>query len=721
MLLIIPFALSVLLVLVSSYMLASVFEPKKYGIGFLYTVLIAFAQVVLSFEVLSLLKQINVPGVIFANIAVFFAILTFWDKKGKPLYKPQIKETALRIFKALKRDKILMIMGFAFVFLICLIVFMNIIMPVNSFDALCYHLNRAAFWASQGHLNHFDIADDRNLVMPINSEILYTWVLVFLKNDWGLGLFSFVGYVVSIFSLYNILAFFGFCERKKLWCVFIVSSLASVISEASSTETDIIIAGLCLASILFYLVALRDKKVSLIAFSALAYALAIGTKTPSLIAFPGYFALIAYFSARNMKKEFYKPLLAFLIFLFVGFMLFASYNYICNFINYGNFMSTESSVTLHKFWGGPKAFVANYIRYIFMLFDFSGFRYSEYVGEYIVNAKLFLFDILRIPHNLGVTMSDHNQINNGLMDVKMGAGILGFLLFLPGLVASIVLGFIKSKSKKVMDILPFGIMFLINVFFLSGTLCFMVFSVRFITYFIVISSPVLVYSYFKKNPPIKLLVLFFVLSYMLLISTHLAARSFKLTMQTVRNYSSLIEAREVLRCSIYQGYVGQISFCHLRDKIRSYPKGSKIAILPSSDDRIYPVKMLYTEGYQVDTLLTELIDDYDISKYDYLIKTNPVQVSSSIRAPERAQTDYILKGKNFTFIPNHAAKCIYLGPDRLPVSKENVQPVTYNLCRVYDDYLEKHGFHLVQIIEYQSMLRENTNTMYFYKNVKKSN
>lgn len=715
--LLIPFLISFLLVLVSSYLLASVFDPKKYGIGFLYTVLIAFAQLVLTFEVLSLFTQINIAGVVFMNIGIFFAILTFWDKKGKPLYKPQIKETAARMFKALKKDKILMLMGVGFLFLIGVLVYLNVVMPVNGFDALCYHLNRAAFWVNQGNLNHFDIADDRNLVMPINSEILYAWVLLFFKNDWALGLFSFLGYILSIFSLYNILRLFGYSERKKLWCVFIVSSFASVIAEASSIETDIIIAGLILTSILLYLVALKEKKISLIIFSALAYALAIGTKTPSLIAFPGVFVLLVYFSALEMKKEFYKPLLTFLGFLFVGFLLFGSYNYILNYINYGNFMSTESSIVIHKFWGGPKAFVANFIRYIFMLFDFSGFKYSEYVGPQLVQIKMQILLWLHIPGYIGITMPDHNQINNGLMDVKMGAGILGFLLFLPAVVAAVFMGLLGKKNKKNKLLFPFALMFFINLLCLSGALGFMVYSIRFITFFLVISSPVLVYTFFK-NPPVKLLILFFSLSYMMLISTHLSARNLFSVVKTLKKHTNIVEGREAIRCSLYKGYVGQISFCHLRDKIRTFPRGTKIALLPSSDDRLYPVKMLFNEGYDIDVLLAEKIDEYDLNKYDYIIKTNPVQVSTSIKYPQRSQTDYVLEGKHFRFNPEVSAKCIYLGPDRKPVTKGHYKPVTYNFCKIEDDYLDKRGFSPAEIIVYQSELRENTNTMYFYKKSK---
>ncbi len=721
MLLVIPFLISFLLVAVSSYLLASVFEPKKYGIGFLYTLIIAYAQVVFTFEVLSLFSKINVAAVVIANIIIFFAILTFWDKKGRPLYCPQIKKTLARIIKALKRDKFLMTLAIGFLFLIGLITCIDLIMPVNSYDALCYHLNRAAFWVSQGNLNHFDIADDRNLVMPINSEIMYSWVLLFLKNDWALGIFSFLGYIASLFSLYNILSFFKFSERKKLWSIFILSSFASLIAEASSIETDVIIGGLIISAILLYLNAIKDKKTSLIFFASLAYALAIGTKTPSIIAFPGFFMLISYYSFKNLGKEAFKPLSAFLIFLFFNFLIFGSYNYFLNWIDFGNPMSTESSIVIHKFWGGPKAFIANYIRYIFMLFDFSGFRYSEYFGAHILHAKSALLHLLHIPENLGVTMSDKNIINNSLLDVKMGAGILGFLLFLPCTIVAIFLALLNRTKKKIQNIMPFGIMFFINIAFLSGMLGYMVFSIRFVSFFIILSSPVLVYSYFKKNPLVKTFILFFALSYMFIISTHLAARSVKEITRIYKKQPNIVEARELIRCSLYRGFDGKMSFCHLKNKILEMPAGTKIGIFSNYTDRVYPVKMLFTMGYEIDTLLIEKIEIYNLDKYDYLIFTNPTQTSSLVRMPERAFTDYTIEGKNFKFFNKPTSRCIYLGPQGFPVWKGDKKPITYSVCRVYDEYLKKIGFEFAGAVNYQSVLKENQNVMYFYKNYKKLN
>lgn len=720
------FLISFLLVLTSSYFLTGMFLPKddkKQRAGFLLLLVTVFAQVVLSFEILSLFKAINQTNVLILNV-IFLIIAGFvWFKKGMPLYRPKFKESFNKIWCALKKDKILMIMAFGFVFFIGVTIFLNMFMPVSSYDALTYHLNRAAFWLSQGSLNHFDIADDRNLVMPINSEILYLWVLLFVKNDIGLNFFSFAGYVAAVFSIYNILDLQGFCERRKLWTVFILSAFASVIAEVSSLETDVLIAGLVLSSITLFLIFLKEKKTSMIFFSALAYALAMGTKTPAVIAFPGVFLLMSFFAYRSEKREFYKTMGVFLGFLFVNFMIFSSYNYILNFIQFQSFLGSESAKAIHGFRGGIKALIANYIRYIFMLFDFSGFRYSEYVGEHITNAKLAIFSLLHIPPELGVEMTDNNVINNRLLDVKMGTGLLGFLLFLPCAVTSIVLCIInkiKSEtSKKISALCAFGAMFFVNIFCLSFSIAFMVFSIRFVTFLVVISAPVLALSYMKKTNVIKLLILFFVMSYFLVISVNLSSRPCAHVIRVILQQRTLNDAREKIRCAVLVGFDGKMPFCHLRDIIKSTPKGTSFGILPSVNSRLYVVKMLETQGYKVDALLPEKIDTYDLSKYDFLITTDKL-LNSTVLLTDTKNTKikYKINEKGDAYFEKqHPYTCVYSDHETEGIydpSKKG-RTIIFSSCYMSKEFFEQKGFHLLRTIDFQSEIKENANFMTIYK------
>ena len=67
-------------------------------------------------------------------------------------------------------------------------------LPVNEPDALSYHTYRALIWAQKGFIHHFDTADIRNHVMPINSELIYTWIFSLTNKDFGFGFLQFSSY-----------------------------------------------------------------------------------------------------------------------------------------------------------------------------------------------------------------------------------------------------------------------------------------------------------------------------------------------------------------------------------------------------------------------------------------------------------------------------------------------------------------------------------------------
>lgn len=723
------FFISLLMVFVSSYFMACVFSPKdetnrpKSVYPFLYLLLIMFAQVILTMETLSLFSAIKENNVLFMNVLFLVLSIVLWFKNNRPLYVPRIKETYSQILKGLKRDKVLMIMALGFVFFILTVIVLDAFLPVNGADALTYHLNRASYWMFQGNLNHFTISDDRNLVMPINSEILYLWNILFFKNDIGLYFISFIGYIGVIFSIYNILRYFGFSERRKLWAIFILSSFASVMAQVSSLETDVLIAGIILASITLFLYALKDKNHSVIYFSSLAYAIAMGTKSPAVIAFPGVFLLMAYFSYKDLKKECYKPLVSFLAFLFINFMIFSSYNYILNFIDYKSFLGSESARAIHGFTGGYKAFIANYIRYIFMMFDFSGFKYSDYVGEHIINAKLAIFNFLHIPEDLGVSMSDNNIINNRFLNVKVGTGLLGFLVFLPAAITSIILGFFRKHSKKITAMQAFGIMFFINVGVMSGILAYMVFSVRFLTFLVLLSCPVLALSYIRKTNIIKLLLLFFVMSYFLIMSVNLSGRQYGEIAKLILRTPTLHYARETLRCALYTGYEGRRPFCYIRDYIQTdIPKGSKIGVFADASDSSYIINMLNAYGYKIITLLPEKAPTYNLSRFDYLITTNKVLTSTVLLTDTKnTEIKYLIDKYGRAYYPKYQPfSCVYEDVDKEFHYKDRDNIIMDSRCFIDDPFFEKRNFVLIKAFDFQSEMREYTRYVSVYKNKKKS-
>ena len=171
---------------------------------------------------------------------------------------------------------------------------------------------------------------------------------------------------------------------------------------------------------------------------------------------------------------------------------------------------------------------------------------------------------------------------------------------------------------------------------------------------------------------------------------------------------------------MFQGYLGKAAYCHIRDKIKNdFPKGSKIVIFGSEQDRIYLIKMLEHKGYTIDTPLVEAISDVDLSKYDYVIKINEVQFGSVIKNFKRGHNDYKIVNNRFEFNAGVDPQCLYLRKDGFPILENDKSTPTYWYCKTSGAYFIKKGFEPIKIIGYTSKWREEARTVYFYEKKRK--
>ena len=337
------FIISFFIVFLTSYFITCLLIEEKSVNGVFYFLLSAFANVVLTMEILSLFSAICIPGVLIINILFLIISILVWNKYGRPIWKLSVKKFFYKYFNCIKQDKYLAILSAGFVIAVLTALFMSSFMPIMNFDAESYHALRSLFWIHNRNLNHFYVSDIRNMVFPINSELVYTWVFLFIKRSAWIMYTAFGGFVLAMFGIYNILSLLKYSMRRKLWVIFTVCSLSSVLAQITTTETDMIIAGLVISSIYLFWYGIKSKKTIPVFMSALAYALAVGTKSTALIIVPGCavgFIALAYYYDR---KEFYKPILQFIGFGIINFIIFSSYNYILNFIDYGNIASSTNS------------------------------------------------------------------------------------------------------------------------------------------------------------------------------------------------------------------------------------------------------------------------------------------------------------------------------------------------------------------------------------------
>lgn len=700
------FFISLILVFLASYFIASAYAKNNSIEGIIYILLSAFAQVVLSVEILSLFKAISVPGILVLNVIMLLGSAYLWKKSAKPLYSISVKGFFNQFLNALKLDKYLIVLFAGWCVFIGVSLFLMAIMPVVNADAGSYHVLRSTFWILNRSLDHFTIADSRNLLLPINSEILYAWVILFTKRLAFFGFFAFSGYILSILSLYGVLRILKFSMRVRLWCIFMLSSFAGVIVQSTGTETDMIVAGLVFSSIYLYWTALKEKRIVPVFFSALAYALALGTKSTAFMAVPGVGLFMIGLGVYYRKKEFYRLFLLFLIFGTLNFLIFSFYNYVLNFINYGNFIGSPAFLQAHSNHQGLRAIPANFTKYLFLFFDFTGFHWGEYFGGKILAVRDAFLSFMNLSDITdGIYNPSNKNLNQSLLEPLMGLGVLGFLVYLPCWLWALIKPIFKH-NRQVYFIAAFALLLLINIAVMSYQLQYMIFSIRFLIFFCVVSSPVLVWSYFKRNSLGKFIIVLFAMFYMTLVSTHLWARPFNRIIKYFKAGATISEIRNVASCSNFVPQVEQSpelikklpfidSPCVIRNYFKKYGKDTKILYFPNNAEDLLQTNLLNLAGYHIDFGLMEDIENIDLSKYNMFVVMLNHQYASNVKLYEERKNDVYVNPNSGTvyYRKNEDNPCFYYDNSGMAIADVNnpdIQPC-FVRCVFTENYYKKNN------------------------------
>ena len=604
--------------LFSSYLIASIVE------NFLAIYVAFFGFVILNLEILSLFNGIyNYNILIFSCLNLIFSYLFFRYKKAKFL-KPDIDFK--RIKNALLLDKILIILTLAFFVLILVSGFLAYIMPPVEPDSQTYHFFRAYMFYKNHNLAHFDTNDIRAVIMPINSEILYTWILALKQKFYNFAFVSYLSYFAVIGAIWQILSCLKYSIRKKIFSIFLFSSLASTVVEMSCLQTDIVVGALYICALAFFI----NKKNFL---SSLSLAIALGVKTTAFILFVPYLTIIFLLN----KKEF----LRYIFYLILNFIVFSSYNYILNFLEYQNPITNNSAYLGHRFWGGIHGYIANLIHFSFQFFDFTGFAWGYYINDKLFALKDIIFDIININPEIGSNVSQQ-QVNIRTDEQVIGFGVLGFFAFIP----AIFKGFFAKR--KIIMFLAFA--FVLNILILARFMAFMEYSMRFALSFACFSAPVFVLIY-KKSSIYKALIAFFCVFYMSVIPFFInRAPFYKIFPNLVLNNFNLEKFNEncFLGDIVEIWYMTPIIYDIIKER---YPNARKIGYFKTeASSALYLKKKL-----DIDFLTAGKIDEYDLDRYDVLIFEGETQDDNVFK---EAKIEYILQGNNVKF-QNNNISCYY--------------------------------------------------------------
>jgi len=256
---------------------------------------IAWAELAGSVVLLSPFHLV-VRGAVVAAVAVeLVAAFAVWHATGR--VRPQSPAPSLRALRGTLRDPVVALLaavvGVAFAYLTALALFT----PANSWDAMWYHLARAAFWRQQHAVAYIANAPTLRLnVNPPVAEIGSLFTMVVSGSDRFATLPALSGYAALTVGVFGIARRLGAEPRAALLAALVFATLPVVVLQASGALNDLVF-GAFLAVCAYFVLGRGLRELGL---AGLALALALETKLVGPLLLP--LVLLLLLAARPVRR-----------------------------------------------------------------------------------------------------------------------------------------------------------------------------------------------------------------------------------------------------------------------------------------------------------------------------------------------------------------------------------------------------------------------------------
>jgi len=426
--------------------------------GILEKILLIFLfnwfQIVISIEILSIFKTISLIWLIIFHGSSFIIclILILIKKIDIKINFKVIFKLFFNFFQELELSKILKIIIVVWViFILGTTFFIGIIAPPSNYDSLTYHLARAGFWQQNATINHYTTWAEIQNSNPVNAEVGLLWIILFTGSDNIAFIIQWIALIIIFIAIYKILRLINISKIISSISALLFISFDIVLLEATSTQNDLIVTTFVILTVIFLFKSLKSDKQDFkyLLITGLTLGFSISLKVNSYLFIPGMIIFI-FLINKNNKIKFIK-IGYLLLFSILGVFIFASYNFIQNYIEYENIFSSKDylgvlSISNPNF----KTFISNISRH------FSSF-YQYYLIDHGTVGNLIIKTTVNLHNKLGLSTDAPQTILPNVIfyysPVKLNYdesyfGPLFFFLVLPSLIYSMFLFLVLRIWKK---------------------------------------------------------------------------------------------------------------------------------------------------------------------------------------------------------------------------------------------------------------------------------
>lgn len=255
---------------------------------------------------------------------------------------------------------------------------LGVLTPPNDWDAMTYHLARAAFWMQQQGVGYVPESDVLRInVNPPNAEIGTLFTMLLSDGDRFVGLVQYAALLATAVGTYGISCRIGLDRPAALFGALLLLTTPVIILQGSTAQNDLVVASFLVAATYFLLGETKREA----AFGGLALALAIGAKFTAVIALP-LVALVVF--AGQPRRCWPRLAIAYVVGGALG-----SYWLVVNFIETGSLDGNAGEVLDQHADRRPEAVLARATRLLVNFADDMNLGRDAFV--YALAAAVFLF------------------------------------------------------------------------------------------------------------------------------------------------------------------------------------------------------------------------------------------------------------------------------------------------------------------------------------------
>lgn len=386
---------------------------------------LAAADIVGATELLSLVHFVRAEGYLAVQCVAAAAALTVWLRFGRP--RPRVPRLRL---SPLRHEPLLLFLGVAVVLALAYEAFLAFALPPNNWDALAYHLSRAAAWY-QGHAVGWisGAHTDRENVFPPNAEMEILSTFVFVHGDRLAALPQYLAQLALLPAVYLTSVRIGFDRRGALLAALLTATLTEVALQASTTQNDLVVASFVACALALLLGGGRRE----LPVAALALGLGIGTKLTALFVVPVLLVFALFLLPRRRLAE-----LALCVAVAVA--AFGSFGYVSNLRHTGSVLGGSAEINAYGSELTVKELGANVARDYWRFIDFSGYRPDPQTLEAIWQVGFAGFEGLGLPAEPSWPNTTANE------DIS-SFGPLGALLVVPLSLFFLIAGAMRRSTR----------------------------------------------------------------------------------------------------------------------------------------------------------------------------------------------------------------------------------------------------------------------------------